>query len=281
MGSTNRQTGGGATNPAGANTQIQFNDQGSFGAEPNFTYDKATDVLTADHFSGEGGNLSNIQGANVSGAVANATHATISDSANSVAVANVAGIGNIATVNLDGNVSNVLAGDGTFIAAGGGGGTYGDSNVVSLLNAFGSNTITTTGLITGDGGGLSNIAGANISGAVANATHATVADSANAVAGANVTGEVSFAAVANSVNLANVVGAGNIASINIDGNVSNVLRGDGTFSSDTAATPGGSNTQVQYNDNGAFGGEAVFTYDDVTDTLTAPNITACSIIKMF
>ena len=155
------QTGGGATNPAGANTQVQFNDQGSFGAESNFTYDKATDVLTADHFSGEAGNLSNIQGANVSGAVANATHATISDSANSVAVANVAGIGNIATVNLDGNVANVLAGDGTFIAAGGG-----------------------------------------------------------------------------------------------------------------ATVPGGSNTQVQYNDNGAFAGEAGFEYNDVTNTLTVDNISA-------
>mgnify|MGYP001032611518 CR=1 FL=1 len=131
------QTGGGATNPAGSNTQVQFNDQGSFGAEPNFTYDKATDVLTADHFSGEGGNLSNIQ------------------------LANVTGAGNIASINLDGNVSNVLAGDGTFIAAGGG-----------------------------------------------------------------------------------------------------------------ATAPGGSNTQVQYNDNGAFAGEAGFEYNDVTNTLTVDNISA-------
>ena len=146
------QTGGGGT-PGGANTQVQFNDQGSFGAEPNFTYDKATDVLTADHFSGEGGNLSNIQGANVSG-------------------------------------------------------------------------------------------------------------------------EVSFAATANAVALANVAGAGNIASVNLDGNVANVLRGDGTFSPDTAATPGGSNTQVQYNDNGSFAGEANFTYDSATGNLTAPNIIA-------
>jgi hypothetical protein len=145
------QTGGGT--PGGANTQVQFNDEGSFGAEANFTYNKATDVLTADHFSGEGGNLSNIQGANVSG-------------------------------------------------------------------------------------------------------------------------EVSFAATANAVALANVAGAGNIASVNLDGNVANVLRGDGTFSPDTAATPGGSNTQVQYNDNGSFAGEANFTYDSATGNLTAPNIIA-------
>lgn len=33
-------------------------------------------------------------------------------------------------------------------------------------------------------------------------------------------------------------------------------------------TPGGSDTHVQYNDGGAFGGEAAFTYNKATDTLT-------------
>ena len=254
------QTGGGGSAPGGANTQIQYNDAGTLEGDATFTFNNTTDVVSASHFSGEAGNLSNIQGANVSGAVANATHATISDSANLVAVANVSGIGNIATVNLDGNAANFLDGTGSFGPAGGGGGTYGDSNVVTLLNAFGSNTITTTGLITGDGGGLSNIAGANISGAVANATHATTADSANAVAGANVTGEVSFAAVANSVTLANVSGAGNIASLNIDGNVSNVLRGDGTFSADTTDY---SNTNVVSLMN-AFGSNTINTTGNVS-----------------
>ena len=155
------QTGGGGSAPGGANTQIQYNDAGTLEGDATFTFNNTTDVVSASHFSGEAGNLSNIQGANVSGAVANATHATISDSANLVAVANVAGIGNIATVNLDGNAANFLDGTGSFGPAGGGGGT-----------------------------------------------------------------------------------------------------------------PGGSNTQVQYNDNGAFAGEAVFTYDDVTNTLTAENIVA-------
>ena len=68
-----------------------------------------------------------------------------------------------------------------------------------------------------------NVAGANVSGAV------TFATTANAVAGANVTGAVAFANVANSVAVANVSGIGNIATVNLDGNVSNVLRGDGTF----------------------------------------------------
>ena len=102
-----------------------------------------------------------VAGANVSGAVSYATTAnsvaganvsgqvSYANIANSVAVANVTGIGNIATINKDGNSSNVLYGNGVFAAAtGGGNGTYGDSNVVTLLNAYGSNTISTTGSVT-------------------------------------------------------------------------------------------------------------------------------------
>jgi hypothetical protein len=58
----------------------------------------------------------------------------------------------------------------------------------------------TTGVITGDGGGLSNVAGANVSGTVGFATVA------NSVAGANVSGEVTFAATANAIAGANVSG---------------------------------------------------------------------------
>lgn len=36
----------------------------------------------------------------------------------------------------------------------------------------------------------------------------------------------------------------------------------------TAGSPGGSNTQVQFNDSGAFGGDAGFTYNKTTDDLT-------------
>jgi hypothetical protein len=39
-------TGSGSTPPGGANTQIQFNDSGSFGATANLTFDKSTNRLT-------------------------------------------------------------------------------------------------------------------------------------------------------------------------------------------------------------------------------------------
>jgi hypothetical protein len=42
-------------------------------------------------------------------------------------------------------------------------------------------------------------------------------------------------------------------------------------------TPGGSDTQVQYNNSGAFGAEADFTYNASTNTLTVPNLVVTNI----
>ena len=122
--------------------------------------------VTANYFIGNGSTLSSITGANVTGAVAYAT------TANSVAVANVSGIGNIATINLDGNASNILYGNGAFSAAPVS--TYGNSNVASFLASYGSNTITTTGNVTvgniiGNGQALTGLNGSNVTGQVANA----------------------------------------------------------------------------------------------------------------
>ena len=51
-------------------------------------------------------------------------------------------------------------------------------------------------------------------------------------------------------------------------------NGDGTASLSTGAgaTPGGSDTQVQYNDGGAFGGDAGLTYNETTDALTVNGV---------
>jgi len=50
-------TGGGAGTPAGSNTQIQFNDSGSFGASANLTFDKSTDTLNATTVTANGAPL--------------------------------------------------------------------------------------------------------------------------------------------------------------------------------------------------------------------------------
>jgi hypothetical protein len=319
----NGNGGGGNGTPGGSNTQIQYNDAGSFGGNTGFTFDKTTgvfsapsivvsgnitpsanityslgnstnrfnnlylagntidlggaiisanataivftnpqggtfavtgnsttsdsnlgNVATANYFVGSGNGLSNVQGANVSGAVSYAT------TANSVAVANVTGIGNISTVNLDGNSSTVLYGNGVFSPVPAGG--YDNSNVATFLASYGSNTITTTGNVSvgniiGNGQALTNIAAGNIIGAVA------------------------YATTANSVAVANVTGIGNIATTNYNGNGSQVLAGNGYWvaQSGGGGSPGGSNTEIQFNDAGSFGGNTAFTFNKTTGTLVA------------
>jgi hypothetical protein len=231
--------------PGGSNTQVQFNDSGAFGGNTGFTFNKTTGIFTSPFLAGNGNGLSNIQGANVSG------------------------LGNIATANFDGNTSNVLHGDGTWSADQT---TYGNSNVVTLLSAFGSNTITTTGNISGGnlvtggqvvasgnvssgtglttGGFLSvdgntdlhnTIVTGNLS-ATGNITASYVLGNGSQltnIAGANVSGFVPNANVANTafaVAAANVIGLGNIATLSLSGSTSNVLYGNGVFAAVPAPT---------------------------------------------
>lgn len=66
----------------------------------------------------------------------------------------------------------------------------------------------------------------------------------------------------------------------VDENGSDLFRVDASTGDVTASgtiggggTPGGANTQVQYNNAGAFGGDAGLTYNAGTDTLTSVNAT--------
>ena len=140
---------------------------------------------------------------------------------------------------------------------------YGNANVERFLNAGtdGANTINNiiangnivaNGYFIGDGGYLSNIGNAG------NANYAN------------------FAGEAFSVDVGNVVGIGNIAVINLDGSAGNVLYGNGVFAPGGGGgngTPGGSNTEVQYNDNGVFGASSAFVFDNTSNTVTIANLT--------
>ena len=91
-------------------------------------------------------------------------------------------------------------------------------------NITAANITANTGVFTGNGSGLTAIAGANVTGAVSFAT------TANSVAGANVSGAVSFATTANSVAGGNVSGAvsfattaNSVAGGNVSGQVGNAL----------------------------------------------------------
>ena len=75
------------------------------------------------------------------------------------------------------------------------------TNSVAATTFLGNLSGNVTGVLSGDAGNVSNVQGANVTGAVSFAT------TANAVAGANVSGEVAFATTANAVAGANVSGA--------------------------------------------------------------------------
>jgi hypothetical protein len=141
---------GGSGIPGGVDTQVQFNDASSFGGNAGFTFNKTTGIFTAPFLSGNGNGLSNIQGANVSGAVSYAT------TANSVAGSNVSGAVSYATTansvagaNVSGAVN--LANYATTANSVAGANVSGEVNFAATANA---------------------VAGANVSGAVSYATTA-------------------------------------------------------------------------------------------------------------
>jgi hypothetical protein len=268
-----------------------------------------TGNVSVGNIIGNGQALTGLTGANVGGFVPNAN---VANTAFAVAAANVSGLGNIATLNLDGNISNLLTGNGTYVAipvvptVGNiatlnldgnasnvlrGDGTfgadanssYGDSNVVSLLAAFGSNTIITTGIITADGANLSNVPYANLTGApslgnisninldgnvsnllTGNGTYVAIptVPTVGNIATLNLDGNSQTWLAGNGV-FANIAipSVGNIATINLDGNVSNVLRGDGTFGADANSSYGDSNVTSLL---GAFGSNTISTTGIIT-----------------
>ena len=100
------------------------------------------------------------------------------------------------------------------------------------------------------------------------------------------TGPTTFGGVANTSVASGNLTFTNLANLKIDGGVNGyVLETDGTgvlnWTAQTGGggtgSPGGSNTQVQYNDAGVFGGFAGFTFDETTSILTSPgNINSTS-----
>ena len=235
----------GNSSPGGSNTQIQFNDANAFGGNAGFTFNKTTGVLAAPFFSGPGNSLSNIQGANVTGAVA------FAGTANLVALANVSGAGNIASINLTGSTTNVLYGNGAFGAVSitafssnvnGNGfdlGNVGNIAVTGAITVTGNaniGNIGTGGLITATG----NITGANlVTGGVLTVTgNANIGNigtgglitATGNITGGNITTAGAISATGNAT-VGNIIATniGNIASINITGNASNVLYGNGAF----------------------------------------------------
>lgn len=276
--------------PGGAAFSIQYNDTGSFNGSNTFTFDVPNNQV----------NIGNLQ------------------------VGNLANLGDVGNVKiLGGNPSYVLTTDGTGnlswseggqLPGGSNGqiqfnnnGTFGGANGLTW-NGF-TGTLSAT-KFSGNGYGISNINGANVSGVVEFANLAgQVADSAQP----NITsvGTLSFLQLTGNLSSTSNITANNITAngrltvgnrfdasttsnvslgyvgnIHITGGINGyVLTTDGLGNLSWTAgggggggSPGGSNGQIQFNNAGTFGGSAYLNWNDATNTFNvAGNFIANSI----
>jgi hypothetical protein len=222
------------------------------------------------YVNGNGANLTSLTGANVTGSVANATYA------NGVAGANVSGevsyaatANSVAGGNVVGTVANAMHAStaNTVVDAT-------QSNITSVGTLTGLNvngTITAvsitanTGTFTGNGSGLANLAGANVTGTVANATYALSAGSATTA------GTVTTFAQPN------ITSVGTLTSLDVAGNVtaSNVYANSGTIGAQTLKGEGGNISNIQgANVSGTVSSATTASTAGTVTTNAQPNITS-------
>jgi hypothetical protein len=256
---------------AGSNTQVQFNNNGAFAADANFTYNTNGEVLTTSNL--------NVTSYTNLGSAANIT---------------ITGGNNGYFLQTDGtgNITWAPAGN-----ASGGNGTPGGANSQVQFNNDGNfggaagftyNTSTSTL-------NAHTITGTSI-------TANTITSSAFIGNGSQLTG-----ILINSANYvsqpvqANITSLGNLTSLNVVGNtslglVSNVsitggfpgyiltTDGSGNLTWENPGSgqgrPGGTNTSIQFNDDGNFNGSSSFTYNklssavNINGNLTSRNFTS-------
>ena len=165
--------------PAGSNTQVQYNNDGEFGAEAAFTYDQATNTLTVDNVAGllttpsqtgitSTGTLTsltvtgNIGAGNISAGTGELAGATLITTGNATVGGNLTVNGNLTYVNVDSFAVEFIFGSEVTI-----------TDEVVAVGTFGN---VRANVFYGDGSGLANIVGANIIGIAPNATHAVTAN---------------------------------------------------------------------------------------------------------
>ena len=201
------------SDPGGANTQIQFNDDESFGGSAAFVFNKSSNLVTVSanlnsnnlnattHITsgnvwansgiigaltlkGEGGNISNIQGGNVSGAVGSATTA---GTVTTAAQGNITSVGTLTSLSVTGNISAGNVSATTFTGA-----LSGAATTAGTVTTAAQPNITSTGTLTAltVTGNISagNVSATTFTGALSGAaTSATTAGTVTTAAQGNIT----------------------------------------------------------------------------------------------
>ena len=187
--------GAGTSAAGGSNTTIQFNDNNVIQGNAGFTFNKITGAVAIP---------GNVTAGNVIGTLVTGTLTT-------AAQPNVTSVGTLSSLTVSANVSpggiktdNYYYANGVSISFAG---SYSNSNVSAFLAVYGSNTISTTG----------NITGGNLIG-----THYGAATGLTSIPAANISGQVANALVAGTVYTAaqpNITSTGTLSSLTVSANV--------------------------------------------------------------
>ena len=242
---------------AGSTGYVQFNNNGNFAASANFSFDSALNTLTvlgnivstnanlgnlatANFFTGSGNLLSNIQGANVTGQVANAS---VAGTVYTNAQPNITSTGTLTSLVVTGNVDagNVVT-TGVFattLSATGNAniGNIGTGGLITATGNIDGGNINTGGLVNAVG----NINGANLTtGGVLSVTGNANVGNIGATAGifTSVTGTLTTAAQPN------VTSVGTLSSLNVAATITavDITANTGSFTGNAAgltSIPGG------------------------------------------
>jgi hypothetical protein len=230
-----------------------------------------TGNITGNYHIGNGslltGIVSSYGNANVTTLLAALGSNTISSTGNITTTANIAG--------------NYILGNGSQLS--GLPATYANANVATFLANFGSNTISTTGTI--NSGNIAITGGGNIAvgtvvitnnnGAPATlniaAAQLTLGSGGNLVVQGVITGS-STGAVTGSFTGGNLFSQGVItATGNITGNYF-IGNGSALTGITATASPGGANTQLQFNNAGSLAGNSNMTFDVTSGNVVVGNI---------
>lgn len=260
---------GGNGNPGGANTQVQFNNAGSFGGDAGFTYDSSNNILSvsgnivAQNFIGSGnisidkitatGNITGSyfigNGSQLTGITAtNANFANFAGNVTTSAQPNITSLGTLTSLSVTGNVTaNYFLGNGAFLT---GVGNANFTPIANFANFAGNVTVSSQPNITSLGTLVSLNVSGNITSGNANLGNAAranyfIGSAANLtnIPSANIVGQVANALVAGTVYTnaqPNITSVGTLTSLSVTGNVTagNLVT--------TNTVSGGNVTSTQY-----------------------------------
>ena len=248
------QTGGGGNGtPGGANTDIQFNNAGTFGGASGFTFNNITGTMTVGN-------------ANITTTLT-ATNANITSTlkATTANVVNLNASSSISAVNITGRLT-----------------TNAQPNITSVgtltgLNINGLTSLGPVGNVSIAGGTLGYVLSTDGVGNLSWIQASGTPGGTNQQVQFNNNG--SFAGVPTLTWDGSLLNLGDVSQVSIGGGTPNYFlqtNGSGALTwaaaNSSGGTPGGANTQIQYNNAGNFGGSAGFTFNSANSSVTVPNL---------